>query len=194
MLKLQCFEASGLAALVMWGHPETTVTRRSHMLLRVALGGRTLLADVGFGGLTLTAPLLLEPGLSQQTPHEDFRVAEAGGLFRVEARVASKWRPLYRFDLSEHFEADYEIASYFMSTHPSSPFTSSLMLARTLPDRRLTCRNGRLLVHHSSGGTEERQLGTPRELSDTVEKLFGISLRDRDALEQAASAREILRA
>jgi N-hydroxyarylamine O-acetyltransferase len=194
MLKLLGFEVSGLAARVMWGLPETTVTRRSHMLLRVTAGGRTLLADVGFGGLTLTAPLLLEPGLPQVTPHEDFRIVETGGLFRVEARIDSEWRPLYGFDLSEHFEADYEMASHFMSTHPSSPFTTNLMLARTLPDRRLACRNGRLSVHHSGGGTEQRNLGTPGELADAVETVFGISLPDRDALERAVIARETLRA
>ena len=40
--------------------PEGTITARSHMLLRVEIDGRTWLADVGFGGLTQTGPLLLE--------------------------------------------------------------------------------------------------------------------------------------
>jgi arylamine N-acetyltransferase len=63
MLKLLGFEVTGLAARVMWGQPEKAVTRRSHMLLRVELAGRTMLADVGFGGLTPTAPLRLDPGV-----------------------------------------------------------------------------------------------------------------------------------
>jgi N-hydroxyarylamine O-acetyltransferase len=183
MLRLLGFEVTGLAARVMWGRPESPLARRSHMLLRVELAGRTLLADVGFGGLTQTAPLLLEPGLSQSTPHEDFRVVEAGGLFRVEALVASQWRPLYAFDLSEHLESDYEVASHFMSTHSSSPFRSNLILARALPDRRLAFRNGRLSVHHLGGGTEQRSLSVPGELAD------GPAVRHRGRGSQRAGAR-----
>ena len=193
MLKILGFEVTGLAARVMWGHAESAVTRRSHMLLRVELAGRTMLADVGFGGLTQTAPLVLEPGLSQSTPHEDFRIVEAGGLFQVEALVAAKWRPLYRFDLSEHLEADYEIANYFMSTHPTSPFRSSLMLARALPDARLAFHDGRLSVHRLRGGTEQRNLLTPGEVTDALEGLFSISIGDRGGLESAVLARGILR-
>lgn len=192
MLKLLGFEVTGLAARVMWRQPEDVVNRRSHMLLRVELSGRTLLADVGFGGLTQTAPLLLEPGLSQGTPHEDFRVVEAGSLFRVEALVASEWRPLYGFDLSEHLESDYEIANYYTSTHPSSPFRSNLLLARALPDRRLAFHNGRLSVHFLDGGTEQRSLSTPGEVADALQELFGIWLADRGGLERTVLARGIL--
>ena len=60
---------SGLAARVLWNHPPDAITPRGHMLLRVELDGRIWLADVGFGGLTQTGPLLFEPGLEQQTPH-----------------------------------------------------------------------------------------------------------------------------
>ncbi|MCC2687511.1 MAG: Arylamine N-acetyltransferase [Rhizobiaceae bacterium] len=191
MLKLLGFEVTGLAARVMWGQPEKAVTRRSHMLLRVELAGRTMLADVGFGGLTPTAPLRLDPGVSQVTPHEDFRIVEAGGLFQVEAHV-STWRPLYRFDLSEQIEADYEIANYFMSTHSTSPFRSSLILARALSDRRLALRGGRLSVHHLTGGMEQRNLSTPGELTDVLDELFGIAIGDRGELESAVLARGIL--
>lgn len=34
----------------------------------------TYIADVGFGGLTLTAPLQLIPAIEQPTPHETFRL------------------------------------------------------------------------------------------------------------------------
>ena len=44
------------------------------MLLRVALPEGDFLADVGFGGLTLTAPLRLEVGPEQATPHEPHRL------------------------------------------------------------------------------------------------------------------------
>ncbi|TIU63722.1 MAG: arylamine N-acetyltransferase, partial [Mesorhizobium sp.] len=130
------FTVSGLAARVLWGQPDDAVTARSHMLLRIELGGRTYTGDVGFGGLMLTAPLLLEAGLEQQTPHETFRLVETGGQFRLQAEIGDDWRTLYRFDLGQAYEVDYRVASHFLSTHPSSHFLSTLVAALALPDRR----------------------------------------------------------
>src|SRR5262245_52074548 len=56
------FELRRLAARVRWNVPADVVTARSHMLLQVVLPEGPYVADVGFGGLTLTAPLRLVPG------------------------------------------------------------------------------------------------------------------------------------
>src|SRR5678816_4121784 len=72
------FKVAGLAARVLWNRPEGDPTARTHMLLRVMLPEGDFLADVGFGGLTLTAPLRAEIGLEQTTPHEPHRLADVG--------------------------------------------------------------------------------------------------------------------
>ena len=133
------------------------------MLLRIELDGRTWLADVGFGGLTLTAPLLLQPDLEQQTPHEIFRLVEAEGYFCVEANVAGTWQKLYRFDLAEQFAVDYAVSNYFLSTNPASQFRTRLIAARPLPGRRLALINDRFSVHHLDGRTERRDLADASE-------------------------------
>ena len=56
------------------------------MLIRVA-SRPAWLADVGFGGLTLTGPALLDTGLAQPTPHELFRLVEARRHLAQEAQV-----------------------------------------------------------------------------------------------------------
>ncbi len=91
-LKALGFSVTGLAARVLWGQPEDAITPRSHMLLRIELDGKTYLADVGFGGLTQTGPLLLVPGLEQETPHEPFRILETGDHFRMQASTGDEWR------------------------------------------------------------------------------------------------------
>src|SRR4051794_3734681 len=58
------FAVEGFSARVLWGRPEGDPTARSHMLLRVSLPEGDFLADVGFGGVTLTAPLRFETGRS----------------------------------------------------------------------------------------------------------------------------------
>ena len=62
------FEVKRLAARVRWNVPPNVMTARSHCLMQVTLEGERYIADVGFGGLTLTAPLRLAPESSRQHP------------------------------------------------------------------------------------------------------------------------------
>ncbi|MDX8468449.1 arylamine N-acetyltransferase [Mesorhizobium sp. VK23B] len=186
------FTVSGLAARVLWGQPEDAITARSHMLLRVDLDAQTYIADVGFGGLTLTAPLLLEPGLEQQTPHETFRIAEAGDHFRLQANIGDDWRTLYRFDMQRTYEVDYQVSSHFLSTHPGSHFLSTLVAARALPDRRYGLRNNRLSVHHLGGRSEQREIASVSELADVLENELAIVIPDRAAFEARLRQKQIV--
>jgi N-hydroxyarylamine O-acetyltransferase len=191
------FSVSGLAARVLWGQPDDAVTARSHMLLRIELEGRTWIADVGFGGLTLTAPLLLQPDLEQQTPHEAFRIVGTPDDFRLQANIGGadiggNWRTLYRFDLSQAYEVDYRVASHFLSTHPSSHFLSTLVAARAFPDKRYALRNNRLSIHHTGGRTEQREIVTATELADVLEKQLAIIIPDRAAFEATLREKHIV--
>ena len=185
------FTVSGLAARVLWGQPEDAITARSHMLLRVELGGRVYIADVGFGGLTLTAPLLLQPG-EQDTPHETFRVVEIGDHLRLQAKIGEEWRTLYRFDMGQAYEPDYRVASHFLSTHPSSHFLSTLVAALALPDRRHALRNNRLSTHHAGGRSEQREIATAAELADVLESQLAIVIPDRLAFETKLREKRIV--
>lgn len=183
------FAVSGLAARVLWNQPPGAVTPRSHMLLRVSVDGETWIADVGFGGMTLTSPLRLVADIEQQTPHGRCRLVEAAGYWRLEAVVAGEWRAVYRFDLSEHLPPDYGLANYFASTNPASPFVGNLIAARALPDRRLTLLNDRLTVHGLDDGTTQRRLSGAVEIADVLAELFAVEVPDRAALAAALSAK-----
>ena len=124
------FHVRGLAARVLWNVPEGTVTPRGHMLLLIDLAGRPYIADVGFGGLTLTAPLGLVLDIEQSTPHEPFRLIRSGDGFVMQAKTASTWRSLYQFDLQPQFLPDYEVTNWYLSNHPSSHFVTGLIAAR----------------------------------------------------------------
>ena len=84
------FDVTALAARVVWERPAGEVRARTHMVLLVALGGERYLCDVGFGGLTPTAPLELTPDVEQPTPHETFRVVRVASEFAVEAQRARR--------------------------------------------------------------------------------------------------------
>lgn len=176
VLRALGYRVTGLAARVMWNMPPAAIMPRSHMVLLVDLDGRPYIADAGFGGLTLTAPLRLKADVEQETPHETFRLVRADGMFVLQARIGGEWRPLYRFDLQPQMLADYEVASWYLSTSPRSHFLTTLIAARAYPDRRHNLRNTDLAIHHRDGYTERRILASGAELRDALERLFGIAV------------------
>ena len=120
------FDAVALAARVVWERPADEVRARTHMVLLVALGERRYVCDVGFGGLTPTAPIELTLGVEQPTPHETFRVVRVQSEFAVEAHVRGEWKRLYRFDLQEQQQVDIELLNHYVMSNAESPMLGRL--------------------------------------------------------------------
>ena len=179
------FQVRWLAARVLWNVPEGIVRPRSHMLLLIDLDDRRYVADVGFGGLTLTAPLRLQIDIEQSTPHEVFRLIASGDGFVMQARCGDSWRSLYAFDLQEQVLADYEVVNWYLCNNPSSHFVTGLIAAR--PDRecRYALRGNEFTVHHVNGGTERRLLTSAGELRTALEETFRVTVPEGPALEAA---------
>jgi N-hydroxyarylamine O-acetyltransferase len=179
------FRVRGLAARVLMNVPEGTVRPRSHMLLLIDLDNRRYVADVGFGGLTLTAPLRLQVDIEQSTPHEAFRLIASGDGFVMQAKVGDSWRSLYAFDLQEQVLEDYEVVNWYLCSNPSSHFVTGLVAARPDRDCRYALRGTELAVHHVNGGTERRLLTTTGELRRALEDTFRVTLPEGPELEAA---------
>jgi arylamine N-acetyltransferase len=180
------YATTGLAARVMWGRPaDAPLTARGHMLLRVDLPEGPHLVDVGFGGLTLTGVLALEPEVAQETPHEPFRLWPAGTGYVMQALVGGEWRPLYRFDLTEQLLVDYEVSNFYLGHHPASHFLSGIMAARPDPDRRYALSGPGLAVHHLGGPTARRTLESPTEIRRVLEETFLLDTSGLPDLETA---------
>jgi N-hydroxyarylamine O-acetyltransferase len=180
------FQVRPLAARVSWNVPDDIVRPRTHMLLLVDVDGRRHVADVGFGGLTLTAPLLLQPDIEQRTPHETFRLVASGDDgFVMQAKVGERWRPLYVFDFQEQMLADYEMANWYLCNNPSSHFITGLVAARPDDGRRYALRGNELTTHHMNGKTERRLLTSAAELRIALEKTFRVILPAGAELEAA---------
>ena len=198
------YRTTGLAARVLWNAPADAPPRpRSHMLLLVHLDdaeGGVHVADVGFGGLTLTAPLRFVAGVAQVTPHGAFRLSTVGDEHVLEARVGDAWSALYRFGLHAQEPSDYEVVNWYLANHPQSHFLSTLVAARPLPDGgRLALRDGTLTLHRADGGVERRTLDDAPALRATLADAFGLTLPDDAALDPtlefiaARSAAEAMR-
>jgi N-hydroxyarylamine O-acetyltransferase len=172
------FNPIGLAARVLWNAPEGSIRPRSHMLLMLELGGRRYIADVGFGGLTLTAPLRLEADVPQATPHETFRLRQRDGGFVLEAMLTDDWRPLYQFDLQPQHRVDYEVSNWFLCNFPQSHFLAGIIAARADRDGRHALSNLRYTRRSLNGESATRVLQGAADVRNELRASFGIELSD----------------
>lgn len=176
------FRTTALAARVLWNARPGAQSARGHMALLVHLDDGDHLADVGFGGLTLTTPLRLVADVEQPTSHEPFRLlrepGSEAGEWILQARPGDAWSPLYRFDLQPQLPPDYEVTNWYLSTNPRSPFTHMLMAARPAQDRRYALRDNVLTVRHLDGRSEQRVLGSGEALRAVLGELFLVRVPD----------------
>lgn len=185
VLRALGFEAASLVARVVWEGGDDGTRPRTHMLLLVQLGEGTYVADVGFGGLTMTAPLRLEPGVDQRTPHEVFHVAQRGNEFAIDVVLPGGRKTLYTFDLQQQRQIDIEVVNHFVSTHPSSPFLSSLIAARAAEGGRYALRDNRLSARRADGSAEQTMLSSPAALRGVLTETFGIDVPAGAAVDAA---------
>lgn len=176
------FPTTSLAARVIWNRSDDAITSRSHMLLLVEVEGEQYIADVGFGGQTLTAPLRLELDTEQETAHEPARLIEHAGDFVLQAKIRDEWKSMYRFDLQRQFRVDYEVSSWYLSNHPESHFVTGLRVARAAPGKRFNLLGKELTTHTLGAKSVTRTLNSVDELCDTLERTFGIRLPDHPNL------------
>lgn len=170
------FKTTGLAARVRLNVRDDIITPRSHMLLLVEINGEPYIADTGFGGMTLTAPMRLESGVEQATPHGPFRLLQDAATYKLEAKAGEGWKILYVFDLVEQFLPDYEVSNWYLSNHPQSHFVTGLIAALPAADGRHALYNNRYTFYGRDGRQEKKVLETAGELKDVLERLFRIRM------------------
>jgi N-hydroxyarylamine O-acetyltransferase len=123
-----------------------------HMLLIVHLPEGDYLADVGFGNLAPTAPLLFKPHLEQDTPHETMRFIDIGGELTLQSRLGDEWEHIYRVIPYPRYDGEYEITNWYTGTHPDAPYLSNMIAARPGPNKtRITLFNARVIGTRTVG-------------------------------------------
>lgn len=179
------FDARAISGRVVMNQPEGSWTARTHRLSLVTIEGQRYITDVGFGGMVPTAPLLLGTEAEQATPHESYRLEQQADGYMLRANVAGEWRPMYLFDLQRQEDIDYAVGNWYVSTHPDSPFTQRLMLARTGDGWRKTLNNGSFAIHRMGAESERREVTEVDELIDVLQREFGLDVGDLPRIRQA---------
>ena len=170
------FSVLALGGRVLWTRAEGQPAPLTHRLTLVELPEGRFIADVGFGGPCPTAPLRLEPGLEQATPHGVYRFSRDGKVFELQLRVDDRWQAMYRFDLAAQTRADFEVANWYTSTHPRSLFTQNLVVCRIVSETRVNLLNANLSVRQPSERVEHRVLAGAEELGQVLREVMDLAL------------------
>lgn len=181
------FAVEGLAARVLWmAPPDAPVAPRTHMALRVTLDGRPWLVDVGFGSSVPPAPLRMDTEEPQRTLHDTYRIIPFGPALLAQVWRNGGWRAMYELSPEPCQPADYELANWYTSTHPDSPFRRSLTVARTRPEARHALLDNRLTLRRPDGTVEQHVLNAAG-LERALEEVFGLAVEPswREVIERA---------
>ena len=176
------FEVRRFAARVIWSPapaPGAPVPAQTHTMLAVTLpgDGPPYLVDVGFGGQTPPSPIRLETGDAQQTTREAYRLRTRGDVLVLQSEIRGEWQALYEFATRTVPAIDLKVGSWYVSTHPSSIFVTSLMVSLIVADGRCNL-DGRDLTYHRDGDTEKVRLDDATSVVDALTERFGINVAD----------------
>ncbi|EKL9950165.1 N-hydroxyarylamine O-acetyltransferase, partial [Salmonella enterica subsp. enterica serovar Anatum] len=149
------FNVRSLLGRVILSHP-ASLPPRTHRLLLVDVEDEQWIADVGFGGQTLTAPLRLQAEIAQQTPHGEYRLMQEGSTWILQFRHHEHWQSMYCFDLGVQQQSDHVMGNFWSAHWPQSHFRHHLLMCRHLPDGgKLTLTNFHFTRYHQGHAVEQ---------------------------------------
>jgi N-hydroxyarylamine O-acetyltransferase len=175
------FTVTGMIARVVRGFPADALRNAGHMVVRVGLPEGPFLVDAGFGNLTPTGPLAMQPMIEQQTPHELMRLLPVGSELVLQVKLGDTWDNLWRLCSHATVDADYDVANWFTATHPASVFVNNMIAARPGPDGTLhTFLNGRVNLRLPDGTVKRQELNDDASIADVLVGTFGLALPAED--------------
>lgn len=170
------FAVQDLGARVVIANP-AEMPPRTHRLSLITLDDKQWLADVGFGGQTLSTPVEFLPDTLLHTPHGDYRLIQSDDDYCLETRHDDGWQALYRFDLAHQYPADYLMANHFVSRWPDSHFRHHLLLALMRPDGgKITVLNRRVTRRAPGQAAATEELANADALYDCLVDECGLAV------------------
>lgn len=165
------FDAEPMEARVRSG--STVMRPRTHMVVTVQLDGMSWLADVGFGGEGICEPVRIG-GDSLASAGLVHRVVYDGNLRVLQLQRGADWEDQYAFAFEPVYPIDFEMANWFTSTYPHSPFVRTLTAQRTTREVRYVLRYPAFSEIRESG-IQTRQISRA-ELMPLLRHVFHIDL------------------
>jgi N-hydroxyarylamine O-acetyltransferase len=158
------------------GAPPGVVRPRTHLVLRASVDGESVLADAGFGMGTLFDPMPFAPGAESEQLGWHYRLREDGPEWVLETREGEGWTDVYGFVPEPAPMIDLETSSWYVSTHPRSPFVTGLIFGIQGGDGTRTALTdwGELALTVSTPAERRVTQVERREIPGLLSSRFGI--------------------
>jgi len=173
LLKEIGFEVTPLIGRPRYGY-HNAFRPKTHMVLKVEIGDKAYLCDLGFGGKGLISPMELSYKKESQQFGDTFKLVPHEEGYELQALVNTSWISLYSFDLVPQRLIDYELANFFNMHSPDSRFTQQVICA-------MPTKTGRVLLldntfRYQEGGKQKHlNIDSAQAYADILKKYFGIS-------------------
>ena len=172
------FRVTALGARVAW-MAQGRINPRTHRLTLVDLPEGRFLADVGFGGQTLTAPIKLLADIPQQTPHGSYRLVHEGDEWTLQFNHHEHWQSMYHVDLGRQYASDYVMGNFWSAHWPQSHFRHHLLMCRHLPDGgKMTLTNFHFTHWENNHVVEKVDFADVSALYEGLQTRFGLGVDD----------------
>jgi N-hydroxyarylamine O-acetyltransferase len=171
------FDVEVLSAQPRIATPRDQPAPTVHATLLVRMDGERWLVEVGGAGLTPTGPIRWIADIEQETPHDIRRVVEEHGRWFHQVLFEGVWKDVMEFSGVQMCLPDCEIANFYTSQHPDSPFRMKALCSLALPDgERLILSKGRFTHRTREGVARTFEVHEASTLRTVIEREFGICL------------------
>lgn len=176
VLKALGFDVVPILARSRWGKPADITAGATHLVLKVNIEGTLWMFDVGWSNLGSAIPLRIETEEEQPTPLETRRILKTDEFYVHQMLSLGKWHDMFVFTLDRSYPLDWEIGSYFVSTHPTSFAVAGVVVSMPTATCRHLLHNKMLTTRYPDGSSEAREIATEAEYLDVLRTVFKIVL------------------
>ncbi len=186
ILKQLGFQARSLAARVTVNQDINDIdVAKTHRFNIVEIEDERYIVDVGFGLYTPPlAVLVSNEDKVTQHPLGTYKVTYRNGLYILVTLLGGEWKELYRFNLEEIQEADFDMANWYLTTHPDSKFVNSLIASKLTSEGRYSLHNCQLNFYCHNGEKNSTDLNSASELLTCLNDIFELHSPNQKYLEK----------
>lgn len=182
VLESMGFDVTPITARVRWQKPEDLMSGLTHLILKVKVEGIDYVCDVGLSSCGSPIPLAVNTSDVQVTPMDSRRIVKASEYYTQQVQLQGVWHDVYNFTLDRSYPLDWEIGSYFCSTHPASLHVQNIIVCMPTATCRYRLMNKQLATRYLDGKVETRDIHTEQEFMHVLRSVFRINLAPQISL------------
>ena len=143
---------------------------------------RSYLVDVGCGQDTPTKMIPLSGEVVECHMGIRYRVQQTSEReYQLEILKPTTPFVLYKFELINCSESDFDIGNYYSNTHPQSKHTTNLVMSRFTEEESFILING-IFIKKGKKDKQESELQNKEELFEICKKYFDIKLSEDESV------------